>query len=47
MLEAFGGTWQRKFKGGDENDIKNYSHKVYFPDNRMCESLIEDAWKDE
>lgn len=46
MIEAFGGTWQRKFKGGDENDIKNYFHKVYFPDNRMCESLIEDAWKD-
>ena len=46
MIEAFGGTWQRKFKGGDENDIKNYSHSVWFPDNTMCESLDENAWKD-
>ena len=47
MIEAFGGTWQRKFKGGDEDDIKNYSHRVFFPDNRLCENLNEDAWKDQ
>ena len=47
MIEAFGGTWQRNFKGGDENDIKNYSHSVWFPDNRLCESLEENTWKDE
>ena len=46
MIEAFGGSWRRNFKGGDEDDIKNYSHTVFFPDNRLCESLNEDAWKD-
>lgn len=46
MIEAFGGTWQRTFKGGDENDIKNYFHKVYFPNDMLCESLNEDMWKD-
>ena len=47
MIEAFGGSWRRHFKGGDEDDIKNYSHTVWFPDNRLCENLNEDAWKDE
>ena len=46
MIEAFGGSWRRNFKGGDEDDIKNYSHTVFFPDNRLCENLNEDAWKD-
>ena len=26
MIAAFGGQWRRNFKGGDEDDIKNYSH---------------------
>ena len=46
MIAAFGGQWRRNFKGGDEDDIKNYSHTVFFPDNRLCENLNEDAWKD-
>lgn len=46
MIEAFGGIWRRNFKGGDEDNIKNYSHTVFFPDNRVCENLNEDAWKD-
>ena len=46
MIEAFGGSWRRIFNGGDEDDIKNYSHAVFFPDNRLCEKLNEDMWKD-
>ena len=46
MIEAFGGGWRRSFKDGDKDDIKNYSHTVWFPDNRLCENLNEDAWKD-
>ena len=47
MIEAFGGSWQRRFKGGSDDDIKKYSHTVFFPDNRLCENLDENAWKDE
>ena len=46
MIEAFGGSWRRNFKDGNENDINNYSHAVWFPDNRLCENLDENAWKD-
>lgn len=46
MIEAFGGSWRRSFKDGDKDDIKNYFHTVWFPDNRLCENLNEDAWKD-
>lgn len=47
MIAAFGGQWRRNFKGGDEDDIKNYSHTVWFPSNDTCQRLNEDAWKDE
>ena len=45
MIEAFGGSWRRNFKGGDEDDIKNYSHTVWFPSNDTCQRLNEDVWK--
>ena len=47
MIDAFGGDWKRNFKGGDENDIKNYSHTVWFPSDERCKNLNENAWKDE
>lgn len=49
MVEAFGGTWRRKYKGGnseeERNNPDNYLHTVWFPDDETCSRLNEDAWK--
>ena len=49
MIAAFGGQWRRNYHGGDTegtDDIKNYSHTVWFPSNDTCQRLNEDAWKE-
>ena len=45
MLAAFGAEWRRFYSGDDVNDIKNYSHVVWFPDAERCKRLNVDAWK--
>lgn len=50
MIDSFGGEWKRIYNGNDHNkkqlnDIKNYSHIVWFPSDETCEKLNENAWK--
>lgn len=48
MIESFGGHWQRHYKGDNTadsmNDITNYSHNVWFPNDEVCSRLNEHAW---
>lgn len=50
MIDAFGGSWKRVYAGDQsqeaEDDIRNYHHIVWFPDDEKCKRLNVDAWKD-
>ena len=48
MIAAFGGEWRRNYTGGESqaelDDIRNYTHSVWFPSDETCKRLNFDAW---
>ena len=49
MLEAMGCEWRRHYCGDSTqeslDDIKNYSHSVWFPEKERLDRMNFDAWK--
>lgn len=48
MVESCGGNWRRNYNGKntpeDLNNIDNYSHCVWLPDDETCSRLNVNAW---